>query len=232
VGKLGARLRLSLASLAVGAALVACAARTGLDSIDVDAGESLDGTVVDHALDRRDVALDASSDASDAIDALDAIEVLDVATDGPVALCGVCSADLNANETPVGPNQFQGAQWLAYELPIACDQYAAWIAIHDDSAFVRVYADDGTGRPGAQLVAPTATQPIANGWFVIAANIQLQGGHSYYVATSITPYSGSTHTAWSTTGTITRYWGSFDSQGGNWQGPYENPPMIRAGDCE
>jgi hypothetical protein len=39
-----------------------------------------------------------------------------------------------------------------------------------------------------------------------------------------------THTAWSIGGVVTSYWGSFG--GGAWEGPYHNPPMIRAGDCE
>ena len=219
-------------ALAVAAGMLACGARTDLGG----RLEAADATS-DHASDAKDAA-DAKDgpdafDAPDSFDASDALDAPDV-YDGPFALCGVCSADLNANETWIGPNDFQGAQWLAYELPVACDQLAAWIAIHDDTAAIRVYADDDTGRPGAEIVPPTPTQESGDaGWFVAKANVQLTGGQSYWVATSIVPYfnGGTTHTAWSVGGTVTRYWGSFQGNGGNWQGPYTNPPMIRAGDC-
>lgn len=202
--------------------MIACGARTDLGGEAQQTVDASDDQPIDHP---QDHAHDTAT-APDADDASDDV----VVADAPAALCGVCSADLNATETPIGSNTYQGAQWLAYEFPVACDQFAAWFAIHDDTAAVRVFADDGTGQPGAEIVPSTPTQPMTNapGWFVIAASVQLQAGRSYWVATSITNYyGGSTHTAWSTSGTVTRYYGGMP-----WQGPYHNPPMIRAGNCK
>ncbi|HSQ64246.1 MAG TPA: hypothetical protein VLM85_13560 [Polyangiaceae bacterium] len=227
---------LVLSSLAIAAAMLACGARTGLREGELETSDATSDHASDHAGDRHDSAIDAA-DAADAADAHHAADA-DADTydapyvyDGPVALCGTCSTDLNANGT-FNPNVYQGATWLAYELPVGCDQFAAWIAIHADTSEVRVYADDGTGKPGAEILAPTPTQPVGDaGWFEVPANLQLLGGHSYFVATSLVPYypKTNTHCPFATSGAATRWYGSF--QGGPWQGPYYDNSMIRAGDC-
>ncbi len=224
------RSRLVAASLAVAAGFLACGSRT-----ELDVGEPVDATIdhpADHASDHHDATLDAPVlDA--ALDAeADAVSDAPSVYDGPVAPCGTCSADFNANET-FNPNWYQGAIWLAYEFPVGCDQFAAWIAIHADTSVMRVYADDGTGRPGAEIVPPTPAQPMGDaGWFEIPANVQLVGGRSYFVSTSLVPYYPKTNTRcpFSIAGSATRWYGSYDG-GPPWAGPFWDPPMIRAGNC-
>ncbi len=204
--------RLALAcvsSLAIAGAMLACGARTGL-GVGAESDAALD-----HPIDHVNDAI--VFDTFDVVDVLDASDAPDV-FDAPLALCDGCSLDLNANQTPV-QNNFQGAQWLAYELPMACDQFAAWIAIHDNTSAIRVYVEDGTGAPGAEVLPPTATTPMNDaGWYVAPAGIVLKGGRSYYVATAYDSYTGTgaTLTAWSVGGTFTRYYGSFWPEGGSW----------------
>ena len=231
-------LRWPLAIAVLGAALVACG-RTALDYDEDAIGDASADVVHDRRADRA--AADAPPDepdvGADAAKKEDADPLTDAAFDGgaiydgPRAVCASCSADLNVNE-PWWSWSYQGATWLAYELPVGCDQQATWIAVHSDTSAVRVYADDGTGRPGVELVAPTKTQPMGDaGWYSIPVSLTLEGGKSYFVATSIDPYTPKTNTrtTFALSGASTRYYGSFG--GGPWQGPYTGAAMLRAGNC-
>lgn len=145
--------------------------------------------------------------------------------EGPWATCDFCSSDLNGGEPP-GDNCVQGAEWLAIELPLPCDRFAAWLEVHSNAPALRVFADDGNERPGAEIVPATKTFPTAKGWVAIAPGIKLPKG-IYWVALS--GEGAPTTCAFAKSGTTTKYFGGWGSK---WEGPYTNASMIRVGDCD
>ena len=217
---MAARGRRGIGAVLVGTgawALVAagCGARTELGS--VDGGHEEDAP---HDVSPRDVSLDLEAgdgDAADAPDVIDASDVIDAA-DAADAPEGGCTGD--EQNTQYAPTEVcgQGATWLAWEYVPSHTFTVAAIELHADDGSVALLDSSGVA-PGATLATATlapAGPPTDWKTGTLSAPVTVTAGHRYFIAEHVATCSVAS------TGTQYRYYGSFSSLSGPWDGPYQS----------
>ena len=191
---------------------VGCGARTELRSVDGGYEDS-----APHDVSPRDVSLDleaGEADAPDAPDVIDASDALD-AGDAPE---GGCPGDEQNTQYPPSEVCGQGPTWLAWEYIPSHTFTVAAIELHTDDGSVALLDSSGVA-PGATLASATLAPsgpPAAWKTGTLSAPVTVTAGHRYFIAEHVATCSIAS------TGTQYRYYGSFSSLSGPWDGPYQS----------
>jgi hypothetical protein len=137
-------------------------------------------------------------------------------SDAPFPFC----QETTNTGTPLDVTATQGAQWLAWQLPVfgtltLVDQ----VELHDNGGDIALLDDDGAGAPGALVEEASGAYQGSIGWRTVtfAATVSLHPGQTYWLAHSNA--NGGYSLSVDDMGTLWPYFGG-GSLSGPWQGPY------------